>query len=187
MEARNFDQIDAFIARSETLRRGRLVRQGCDTSISLHWTETMPLRIESVEPDQDDLQALMVQLRPFFLKQDPVYLERVLRLAIRLMRHEEFRGHLEQVRAQWRHAAQVGPIRLEVNGRHISPSELADMWINGVYFHTNLEIANFLSRLWPQAVVRQRFVWFLFDAVRVVLYTGNVLTIARREDLLSAA
>ena len=187
MEIRDLDRIDAFIARADALGRTRLVRDGCDTGLTLSWDERSPLRTESVEPDQDDLQALMVQLRPFFLKDDPVYLERTLRLAIRLMRHDEFRSYLENVRQQWRHAAASGPMQLEVNGRDVGARELAELWMNGFYFHTNLEIQSFLSRLWPQAIIRQRFVWFLFDAVGVVRYTGNLLAIARRENLLRAA
>jgi hypothetical protein len=60
-----------------------------------------------------------------------------------------------------------------------------DLWINGWYFHDDVEKRRKLEALADVPVSQWLFIDSVVGATKVVLYVGHVLKIALREGLVS--
>jgi hypothetical protein len=113
---------------------------------------------------------------------EPVFLYRVFNVAHRHVTSDEIIAGLAKARAAWRDALQQGNVRLVINDVDLTPETIMDLWINGWYFHDDVEKRRKLEAL---AVSQWLFIDSVVGATKVVLYVGHVLKIALREGLVS--
>jgi hypothetical protein len=88
----------------------------------------------------------------------------------------------------WKQMHKACGVKLTLNGRDITPEYVADLWVNGYYFHSDPDKRNALTGLLSDAglMVRFTFLNFLVEGTRQVLYVRNMIGIAQREALIDA-
>jgi len=179
------EQLEMFSARVEQLRNTRLIKKGFNPGITISWDRMKGLRFQSREPDEEDLRSFLLTFRQFISEGEPVFLNRTYTLCQRHLASDELKGYLVESREAWRQAQRSSGIKLVINKQELTPESVTDLWINGYYFHGDHEKLSRLKQLLPHEgmLVRNQFLSYLVDATRQVMYVGNVVTIALKENL----
>jgi hypothetical protein len=97
----------------------------------------------------------------------------------------DIKEHLVEVRKVWAEALRkAGTLKFEE--QTYSGEGAALHWMNGGYFHSDLEkyeqLNELLDRGWPY--VQLHFADFVVDATRIIIHTGHVVEYARKHNLL---
>lgn len=180
------DRFHLFVRRADELAARPLVRQGGRIEFTVQFEAMRSLRMGTREPDEEQLRSFLMALRPFVSPKEPIFLDRVYNLCHQRLRSETFRNYLVEARKAWKRSTQQGSLRFLVDDQRLSPADAADLWINGYYFHADLEKERRLKQLNPSGGVisRYQFLEYCLDAARQVLYVRNVLLRAIGDGLI---
>jgi hypothetical protein len=129
------------------------------------------------EPDEHLLRSLLVEVRPFLLLRDDCNLAAIHDLAIHHLDDPELVHAIESVEAAYASNRGALGFNLNINGTDLRPETAADLWINGVYFHTDVEKERELAAYVEpaSAMVRYFFIDFVIEATKRIVWTGSVL------------
>ncbi len=179
-------QLDLFLTRARQLEQTRLIRSKPNSSWKMHFSEDGTMTITTEEPDEEDLRSYLMILRQFVLQKEPIHLGRIHNLLDRRITDDELRGYVTKARDGLKEAARGHGIHFQLNDETISPERVADLWINGEYFHNDPEKKQELDRLLPHPVLmmKHQFVTFVLDLQRVISYTGMIVNHARKHGLI---
>lgn len=180
------DAIGVFLQKVDELGRTRLIERTTQIGYTLKYDQTAGMSFESREPDEEDLRSFLLTFRRFVAQGDPVNIGRIHNIADRRVTSDDLRRHLREAREHWRRDVQVGGMSLVFNGKQISPEYVADLFINGHYFHDEPDKrAKLVSLTEPleYLLVRHHFLNFIVDGARQVFYVANVLNIAIRDGV----
>lgn len=183
------EHLNYFVQRVEQLQRLRIFDEdNWRSSFTLSWDQAKGLRLGAEQPDEELFRSFLLEFRRF-ITQGPkgdqwLWLPRVFNVAHLNITSEQLRGFLVDARAQWTHTTRRGDIALVWNDKPLPPEEIADLWINGLYFHDDPGKREFLNRLWgwEKWVMRWTFVDFVTECARITLYAAHVIEVALRED-----
>jgi hypothetical protein len=176
------EQLWLFVRRADELRSARMLRNTPTVGFTLQFDQMKGTRVELRQPDEEELRSLLLTLRQFVSDTEPVFLYRIHNLCERHLTSDVLRGYLRQAREQWKRSMKesVGGMQLVFNGRDWSPEFVADLYINGHYFHSDVDKAATLERLVPaeRLLSRYQFLNFVLDTTTQVLYVSNVIRAA---------
>jgi hypothetical protein len=178
--------MNLFLTRARELERTRLIQSGYSPSWSFNFDRMQGLRFSSTEPDEEDLRSFLITFRQFVSERDPIFLNRVYNLCQQHLRSDELKRLLVTSRRALRTSQQHGGIQFVFNDKNITPEYVADLWINGWYFHNDYEKRRKLERLMPHEfiMVRQRFLAFIAGVTVQIFYVANIINAALKEGLL---
>jgi hypothetical protein len=157
--------------------------QGIRFSLNVDRTRGMSVRLNLL--NENDLRSFLLTFRMFISPRAEIQLNKVYDTCfLGLKKNNDLRDRLVKVRAVWKEALRnAGSIKFEE--QTYSGEDAALLWMNGVYFHSDLDkyaqLEEALSRGWPY--VQMHFGNFVVDATRVILYTGVVVEYARKNNL----
>jgi hypothetical protein len=165
---------------AEALKAGRFSR------FQISWTrETGVTTMTAEEPAPDALDVLLVRLRPYLLQGEPTNLDSMHNLGHRLIRSDELRGHLIDIRAQWRKRQRDSGMGLKINELDMPPSRAAELLLYGSgLFHRNRYDEWATLGVGGQVLTRAVFMHWLNDAIWTVLATADVFLTALRADMI---
>lgn len=92
--------------------------------------------------------------------------------------NNELKQYLAESRKVWAHALKTGVVGFKFNEEQIPPETLADLWLNGHYFHDDEDKYDRLSKMMMGAsapFVRANFHQFIIEATRIIAYLGNFI------------
>jgi hypothetical protein len=175
-----------FVYHVDQLQARRIIREeDLRSSLNINFAKGGPLTVRHHEPDEEDLRSYLLDFRKLVSDREPVFVYRVFKVAHRHVSSDEIVAGLARARAAWRDALQQGDIRFVVNDIDLTPETIMDLWINGWYFHDDVEKRRKLEALGDVPASRWLFIDSVVSATKVVLYVGHVLKIALREGLVS--
>lgn len=123
----------------EELRRLPLVAegQGVGWSLNVDTTKGMSIRVNLL--NENDLRSFLITFRMFISPNAEVQLNKIYNACfLVLKKNNDLRDRLVEAREVWKGAlGQVGSIKFEE--RTYSKAEAALLWMNGGYFHSDLE------------------------------------------------
>lgn len=167
----------------------RIIRtQGLGSQWSISAGVNQPTVFRSVEPDEEDLRSYLLTFRRFISQGEAVYIDSIHNRCETDLTSGILRGYIRDCRRGWKENVLHNGIKLTVNGSEINPAHIADLWINGHYFHDDQEKAAELRRYLPPAIlfVRHEFLNFVVEATRVIGGTGYTLKMALRDGTIKA-
>jgi hypothetical protein len=92
---------------------------------------------------------------------------------------------LIEVRQEWRQVLKHNGIGLRFNEQELSPEVVADLWINGYYFHNDDDkyatLADALNR--SLGFIQTNFMQFIIQATSLILYLGYVVRHGLKNNL----
>ena len=179
------EQLRLFRYRAAELSRRRLIREGLSVNFTVKWDRMKGLRYEATRPDQEDLRSFLLDFRHFVSQKEPVYLPKVYNLCHRGLSSDGLKQEIIKARASWKEALRHNGINVIIRGKRYPPEHVCDLWVNGVYFHSDLEKRRELEALHldQQFLLRHYFHMFLAEATRNILFVGNVVSMGLREGL----
>lgn len=175
------DQLRCFSHEADELRQEPLAQTGWDNSYTLNFDRTRGLSSALRQPNETLLRSLLLTLRKFVSEGEPVFLNRIYNVCEQHITNEEMRHLLRHAREKWKQAQKSGGMKLVYNGRDLTPEHVADLWINGHYFHSEPEKLRELREIVVFGLDRVTFVTFVGDTLRQVLYVDNVVRHALRD------
>lgn len=173
------EQLELFVERCEELSKTRLIVSGAMSSIGFTFKgEAVPegfkVTYEAREPDTDDLRSFLMTFRKFILKDGPIFIERIFNLCHQHLKDDKLKTELIKARAAWRDEMKgFGGIALQVDGKQLTAEYVLDLWINGNYFHDDLDHVRELERLATTAIRLDRM-GFLIALPRLTQIIFNV-------------
>ncbi|MDX6451420.1 MAG: hypothetical protein QOH16_1469 [Gaiellaceae bacterium] len=179
------DDFQNFCYWADQLKQEPLARTGWDNSYKLSGGVGRGLSMTVNEPDETQFRSLLVSLRRFVSPKDPVFLNRIYNLCEQHIASDELKSLVRDAREKWKRSQRIGGITLVVNEREFTPEHLADLWINGHYFHGSIDDpkTRALAELRGLGVGLDRvnFVGFVGDALTQVLYVDDIIRHALRD------
>ena len=132
------------------------------------------------EPDPTLLRSLLPTVRKFLLAGDDHQLTGVHNLAIRHIDDPELVHAIESAKYGYRLQRDGLGLQVHIDGSRMTAERAADLWINGVYLHSDADKERELRSLTGIApnLVRHAFLDFVFELTKNAIWTGSVLAAA---------
>ena len=184
----NREHLDLFVFRSAEILNRRVVRsKGLEVNLHLSFDRSTGMRLDSREPDEEDLRSFLMDFRMFISKREPVYLPCIRSLVEQgLDSSSPLLLDLRKSEEVWKRQYQIGMLGLNLNGKQYSPENVLDLWINGYYFHNDKHKRMVLeSLLGPgQVLTRQGLLNVTLDGLYYIAYLRNVVLTSRSQGLI---
>lgn len=179
------ETLELFVARAEELQHSRLLVNGFSPSLSMNWDRVSGLRFENNDPEEEDLRSYLITFRKFIAPGEPLYLFKIYNICLQYLLGDKLRDNLVEARLAWKKQLRNGGFRLIFNDRDINPEYIANLWINGFYFHDEPEKYRKLKSLLPHEsmLVRHVFLDHVLEATRQIAYLTFVIKVALRDGL----
>src|SRR4051812_45756963 len=101
--AQDLDDLRAFMSRTKSLVNRRLITSGAlDSGFSINFDRTSGIRLDALEPDEEDLRSFMTDFRPFTIPKERVHLGRTMNVLEQSLTDAELRAVLRDVRDGWK-------------------------------------------------------------------------------------
>ena len=175
-----------YAQRVEELRSRRLFREKAGYKHSLNWHHVKGMSVRLEMPDEEDLRSYLVTFRQFISPDEPVFFNRMYNIAFqRLKPNTQLKELLIEVRQEWRQVLKHNGIGLRFNEQELSPKVVADLWINGYYFHNDDDKYATLARVLNGGLgfIQTNFMQFIIQATSLILYLGHVVTHGLKNNL----
>jgi len=103
--------------------------------------------MKSEQPDEEQVKAFVLDFRHSIYKNEDMCVHRMHSICERRLIRQAVKQHLREARDGW--PAMLGRAchTLTVNGRTRGPDDVADMWINGHYFHNDVDLRDELDAM----------------------------------------
>jgi hypothetical protein len=180
------EKLIVFLNRVERISASTYITNPTQVSWGFEVNKDTPVIKKSlVEPPEEILKSFLLDFRPFISKKEPVYLDGIYNICERRLLNDKFKLWLQQSRELWRKAHNLSPVRLKLNDHTYAPEEIANIWINGWYFHDDIQKYEALKTLDKISfgIHKAEFHYYLEDCIKQILYTGNVVKTALDDDL----
>lgn len=181
-------RFELFVQRVDELSRMRIIQSN---GLTIEWQASFginqPAVFRSIEPDERDLRDYLLLFRKFISPDEPVFVRSIHGLCHKHFTTDEMKRHIMDCQEGWKRRVQKSGIRLKIDGKDLTPEHIADLWINGHYFHDDVDKAAELSRILTPSLllVRQEFLNFIAEATRVIGATGFTVKMALRDGLVN--
>ena len=146
------DQMQRFSYQVDQLRQEPLVKTGWDNSFTMNFDQTTGLSAAIRQPNEVALRSLLLTLRKFVSQREEVFLDRACNVCERHIASDELKAFLRDAREHWKKSQRSQGVAWTLNGKELTPAYVADLWINGHYFHSDVdklrELRQLQRRLW---------------------------------------
>ena len=83
----------------------------------------------------------------FISNNEPVFLYKIYNLCQKHLINDKLKEYLIKSREAWKQAQKSTGIILKYNERELTPEYITDLWINGYYFHSDINKLHILNHL----------------------------------------
>jgi hypothetical protein len=183
------EQIALFVKRVSELRSRRLFKQGGGLGGSLNLNREVSgppyVLLEVRLPDEEDLRSFLLVFRQFVLQTEPVFINKIYNICYQTLEpSSELRERLAEWYRNWKQTGREITVGMQFKGQTISPEELADLWINGYYFHNDADKYDQLENLFDNlAPAKVNFLTFLINATREIDHLGHLIAEGMKDNL----
>jgi hypothetical protein len=171
------EKLELFVDNVNELRSTALMRKdGLRFEFTVRGGKDETTTFELEQPDEGELRDYLVAFRRLVSKGD-ASLGRILNICQRRLADGERRQQLPTVRQLWAETKQHSGLKLVMNGQVTSAEEILGVWLNGKYFHDDLNHRELLASLSPlmYANLRASFLSFITQASNIILYVGSLV------------
>src|SRR5437870_11625135 len=88
------ESVGRFLTRARELSDTRLLKNWRGTKLTVNYDYLAGLKIQSHQPDEEDLRSCLVTLRQFLMDKEPVFILRIYKIAQLHLSSDELRKHL---------------------------------------------------------------------------------------------
>jgi hypothetical protein len=138
-------------------------------------------------PSDDQLAALLLRFRHFYMNDEPANFLKVLKILPRHNRHTDLVAYCKNLREIWQKALFAGLMKISLGDETLNAQQILDLWLNGYHFHTDELKAKKLEEL--VSVLGADFVKFmLVDVVTrcsqaIIVLNGALRGVVAPEDV----
>jgi hypothetical protein len=176
------EQIDLFMARGEEMWTSRVRREGLKVSFNVKWSIGEEVNHQIEEPDAEDFRSFLTIFRKFISPDSDIFLPKIYNLCHQYIANDECKEVLAEARAAWLEIQQHPDSGLSVTvaGRQLSPKDVVDIWINGHYFHDDVEGMRLLKIMNPlqHSATRAIFIDYVIETTNIIRHLAQTIRTA---------
>lgn len=179
-------RLERYVQRVEELRSRRMYRDEAGYKYSLNFDSVKGMSVRLDMPDEEDLRSYLVTFRQFISPDEPVFFNGIYNICWnRLESNNRLREKLIEARKDWRQALKNNGIGLRFNEQELSPEAVADLWINGYYFHNDDDKYATLAGAFDSGLgfIKAHFMEFLIQATSLIVYLGHIVAYGLKKSL----
>lgn len=172
------ERLQLFLRKVGELQKTTLVRDGYESGFTLKWSaDTGVLSFQAQQPNEESFKALLLCLRHFWLKKEPTYIYSIYNTCHRVLTNDTHKKFLAKSRSFLDKSLKSTGIHLNIDERHYSPEYVWDIYINGLYFHSDSEKMKSIDSLndHERMLVKNELYGFVNSLCKQVLYVGRVV------------
>jgi hypothetical protein len=176
-----------FVRRVDELRSLRMAKEAAGYKVSLNVDSTKGASMSASFPDEEVLRSFVLAFRQFMAPNEPVHINHILNICWRRSKpNNDFRERLIHAREVWGEALNKSKVGLVFNEQVLTPKHVADLWMNGHYFHNDDDKYAALESMlgYELAFVKAHFIEFIIQGTFVITYVGALVEHALKNDLL---
>lgn len=179
------EKLKLFVRKADEMQNTRLIQKGFSIQQKIYGERGRPVEFNLTQPEESDLKDYLVSFRHFISEKEDIHLNRILSICHRRLTSDEMKQNLAQARQSFEQIKQHNGSSFHMNGHELTPLQVTDMYLNGKYFHNDLEHQHQLDSLLPfeADLLRFRFLDFVINASKIIAYVRNVVIHAFQEDL----
>lgn len=142
-------RFELFVARASELEGLRLFKQGMQAEYKISGNAVDgKLILTSKEPDEEDLRSFLMSFRKFISNDESIFINKIFNDCETSLSDTTIVAELRQARAEWKKILKnIGGLQVAIDGKSITSEYVLDLWINGYYFHDDVEKAAKLEEL----------------------------------------
>ncbi len=163
-----------------------MVKEGAGYNVSFNVDSKKGASMKASFPDEEVLRSFLMTFRQFMAPSEAVHINRVLNICWKKLEpNNKLRDELIEARTSWRKALKNNGIGLVFNEQELSPERVADLWMNGHYFHNDDDKYKALENMlgYELAFVKAHFMEFLIQATNIIIYLGHLVAYALKNNL----
>jgi hypothetical protein len=180
-------RLDLFVEKADYLLAASIWERKAHVGFKMTFKEGEG-SLEATGPTYEELEVVLIRLRPFLLDRSPVSIVSVHNLCERVIDDDELRDALRTARSVWIRQQRGGPLKFVLNKKQLPPSKVADLFLNSKYFHDDEEKKAELAAVPPPfaGFMKYLFLDFVMEATRQVGYMAIVIRTAIDRGVLTA-
>lgn len=184
------EQLELFVFRVEELRNtGLLKNQGLKHSLTISYDDTVGISFKQETIDNDLLRSYALTYRQFVSDSEPIHLFKIYNICFRHVTNDKIKNDLQLSRERWKQELKNGGFKFTYNDKEYTPEDIADLWINGYYFHNDKDKLDLLLQLLPHEdmLVRHIFIDNVIETTKIIFSVDYLLRIVLEADWLTTA
>jgi len=184
------EQLQLFTDRARQLWDSRARREGLKFSFNVKGSAEDDLVASGLdEPDVEDFRSYLLTFRQFISESEPLYLGRIYNLCHRYITDETCKEYLAEARTIWRQQSKKSGLgmTLKLNSVTLTPKDIADIWINGHYFHSDPDLVHTIRNLDPILLSSSRaiFLNYVIETSNTIFHAGKTIHVALKRGWLN--
>jgi hypothetical protein len=174
------ERLELFIKKFEELQSTELARKGFRVQHRVRYSPGS-VEYDLIQPDESDLREYLLTFRPFISENEDVFLNRIFNICHQRLTSDEMKQSLAQARQSFERGKQDNGIHFLLNGRQFTPLQITNMYLDGRYFHNDLEYQQQLDSMLPliEGFPRTYFLSFIMHTTKIIVdvycTVGNAL------------
>ena len=183
------ERLELFVRRVDELYDRRLVRQGMKAEFTINWSAASQVMTHQLtQPDEEDLRSFMLEFRQFISEKEPIFVSKIFNDMLRFLQSDTLKGEIAKAKDAWKDSFhKMGAIAVVIDNKDLTAEYLLDLWINGYFFHNDLEQEAELRRYIATKdilLVRMQLLAVLPGLTQIIGFMGAVAKYALREGFI---
>lgn len=183
------EQLELYVSRVNELVVSRIVKEGnlkYRTKVTFNFENASENEIIEEEPDHDDFKAFLLTFRLMIAQNEPTFFHNVRNTAFKSLKNDmpKEQEYLSGYKEQWSKVMKGEYSNISIDDTKLVPEYVLDMYINGVYFHNDIEHRIKLSKLEKSAMRLDKMQ--LYDTVigltRIIFWLAGFIQEGFKED-----
>ncbi len=185
------EQLELYSHRHQALLNSSLIKSGFAPSFTMNWNHLKGMNFGITQPNEDHLRSFLTIYRKFISKDSPIFIYKIFNICQLHILSDRIKDDLIQARKSWGNELKSGMMRLNINGRELTPEFLCDLWLNAEYFHDDYDKIRDLESVMQSALeyqlIRHNFLDHIWQTTKYIFFVGNVIRFVTKEGLFDSS
>jgi hypothetical protein len=182
------EHFELFVKRAGDLWDEPARKKGFNVSFNMNWcADTQQLTTTLQEPESTELRSFLMTFRKFISQDSPIHQFYIYNLCRQHIADDAYRQQLMDERAAWqrlkKQAESEFQMRLTVDNCELNIEQITKIWINGHYFHDDVEGMRFLESLPPYQFQAARVIFldYVIESTKIIFATAHIIHAALQQ------
>lgn len=188
---KDWEILEDFAKYTAEMESNPLIRDGIPSSLNETWTAGEGLKVEAQIPPDDQIDAMLMKLRPFLLESEPTNFDKVKKILGKATSNERVRRHLKALGSFYSGAHLQSIFVAGVSssehpeGRIINSEDMLQLWLNGCRFHREKEkqkIFDAMHGIMPPESSIALFLFLIADKAAAIVGLRKLISLLAGEE-----
>lgn len=184
-ERTDYERLELFVKKVDELANTNIAKKGFNIEYTMQGGKDRPAESKLQQPDETDVKEYLLTFRQFISEDEDIYLNRIFNICHRHIVNDEVKKHLAKARQIFEGMKKNNGLSITVNNVQLTSLYITDMYINGKYFHNDIDYQTEIDKmdLVTADVVRFEFLSYVESVTRIIIYVRGAISHAFEDNL----